>query len=139
MIPTIPVVCAVIRKQNRYLACQRSELMREPLRWEFPGGKIESGESLFAALHRELHEELAIAISVRGILRASTWKQNNKVIQLYPLLCLLVGDDFELKEHKAFRWVTLEEFGQLDWCDADVEILDILRNSGLEETGWWKS
>ena len=137
MSPIIPVVCAVIRQQDRYLACQRSESMREPLRWEFPGGKIERGESLFAALHREVHEELAAKISVRGILRACVWEQNNKVIQLYPLLCLLVGEDFALKEHKAFRWVNAKEFAELDWCDADLAILDILQIPTLEDTAWW--
>ena len=135
----IPVVCAVIRKGDQYLACQRSETMREPLRWEFPGGKIEMGESLFAALHREMHEELATRISIRGILRASSFEQNHKVIQLHALLCVMVSDDFELKEHKASRWLTAKEFRELDWCDADLEILDLLQIDTLEDTRWWSN
>ena len=133
----IPVVCAVIRKGDQYLACQRSETMREPLRWEFPGGKIEMGESLFAALHREMHEELATKISIRGILRASSFEQNHKVIQLNALLCVMVSDAFELKEHKASRWLTAQEFPELDWCDADLEVLDLLQIKTLEDTRWW--
>lgn len=134
----IPVVCAVIRRGDRYLACQRSESMREPLRWEFPGGKVEMGESLFAALHREVHEELAAKISIRGILRPCSFEKNNKVIQLHALLCGLVSDDFVLKEHSAHRWLKAEEFGELDWCDADLEILGILQMDTVEKTGWWK-
>lgn len=135
----IPVVCAVIRKGDQYLACQRSESMREPLRWEFPGGKVEMGESLFAALHREMHEELATTISIRGILRASSFEQNHKVIQLHALLCVMLQDDFELKEHKATRWLTAAQFHELNWCDADLEILELLKIDSLEHTRWWSN
>lgn len=134
---TIPVVCAVIRRGDRYLACQRSEAMREALRWEFPGGKVEAGESLFAALHRELHEELAARVSIRGILRASSFEQNQKVIRLHALLCVLLSEDFQLKEHRSYRWLSVREFPELDWCDADLEILDHLRLGSLEDTRWW--
>ncbi len=136
-LPIIPVVCAVIRKGDLYLACQRSESMREPLRWEFPGGKVEKGESLFAALHREVHEELAAKVSIRGILRPSAVEQNTKVIQLHPLLCVLLGEDFERKEHKSHCWLPAQAFQTLDFCDADRAILELLRMGPLEDTRWW--
>ncbi len=81
----LDVVCAVVRKGDRYLACQRSETMREPLHWEFPGGKIEVGETLIQALHREVAEELSAKVTIRGILRPSLAKQNHKVIALHAL------------------------------------------------------
>lgn len=135
----LDVVCAVIRKGDRYLACQRSETMREALLWEFPGGKVEMGESLIQALHREIKEELATKVTVRGILRPSVLQQNNKVIYLHPLLCVLEkGEEFALKEHKTFEWVTEQQFDSLEWCPADVDILVRLKDSQIESTLWWR-
>ncbi len=138
-LPRIDVVCAVIRDKDRYLACQRSETMRESLLWEFPGGKIEKGESLIEALHREVSEELAAKVSVRGILRPSIAMQKEKVIYLHPLLCVWQDDAFfALKEHKSSLWLKKEEFSSLNWCHADLEILEMLHDSSLEATQWWR-
>lgn len=139
-IPRIDVVCAVIRDGDRYLACQRSEVMREPLHWEFPGGKVEMGESLFHALHREVLEELTAKVCIRGILRPSVAKQNHKVIILHPVLCVWKDNaSFALKEHAALRWLGAREFSELLWCPADLDILDRLQDSQLESTQWWKN
>ncbi len=133
----LDVVCAVVRKGDQYLACQRSETMREPLHWEFPGGKIEVGETLIQALHREVAEELSAKVTIRGILRPSFIKQNHKVIVLHALLCQWQeGSDFRLNEHKDYTWVTQAEFSTLKWCPADREILEILSDPQLEATRW---
>lgn len=138
-IPKIEVVCAVIRDGDSYLACQRSEIMREPLHWEFPGGKVELGESLIQALHREVWEELAATVTVRGILRPSVSKHSDKVIRLHPFLCIWnVNASFALNEHANFRWVTAKEFEELLWCPADLDILERLQDGHIELTRWWQ-
>lgn len=138
-IQKLDVVCAVIRRDDLYLACQRSETMREALLWEFPGGKVEMGESLVQALHREVEEELAAKVSVRGILRPSVLKQNHKVIYLHPILCTWQdGGEFALKEHKSSQWINAKDFEKLTWCPADLDILVRLKDSQLESTRWWR-
>ncbi len=113
--------------------------MREPLLWEFPGGKIEKGESLSLALHREVLEELTAKVTIRGILRPSVSLQNQKLIYLHPLLCTWQDDGiFALKEHKSFQWVKPDRFFSLKWCPPDVDILERLQDSQLESTQWWR-
>ena len=133
----LSVVCAVIRDGDRYLACQRSESMREALLWEFPGGKVEAGEGIVAALHRELQEELGATVSIRGVLRPSRWPKSNKIIVLHPLLCVLQSPELRLKEHKDSRWLRKEEFSSVTWCEPDLPILEILGMPALEDSRWW--
>lgn len=133
----IAVVCAVVRKGDRYLAVQRSQTMREALLWEFPGGKIEAGETMLDALHREIDEELHATVSVHGILRPSYQQQERRRIVLHPILCRLTTTDFHLREHRAFEWISSREFGRLAWCPADLDILRNLQNPLLESSGWW--
>lgn len=132
------VVCAVIRKDTYYLAVQRSQTMREALLWEFPGGKVEVGETLLDAIHREVQEELHASVSVHGILRPSYQKQTDKIIVLHPILCRLTSPDFQLKEHAAFRWIEPKDFDQLPWCPADIAILRLLEQAAVVDTGWWR-
>ncbi|MCX6131197.1 MAG: (deoxy)nucleoside triphosphate pyrophosphohydrolase [Proteobacteria bacterium] len=133
----IPVSCAVIRRGPHYLAVQRSAIMREPLHWEFPGGKIEAGESAYACLHRELDEELGISVDIRGFLGAFVHPQGAKRIVLLPFLCTLRQGKLELREHSASTWMTLPELARLTWCTADLGILKQLGSPALEETKWW--
>jgi 8-oxo-dGTP diphosphatase len=112
--------------------------MREPLLWEFPGGKVEKNESLSQALRREVLEELTAKVSIHGILRPSISLQNHKLIFLHPVLCTWQDDrTFALKEHRSFKWVKAEEFFTLNWCPPDVDILERLQDSQLEATRWW--
>lgn len=133
----VPVACAVLRQGPLYLAVQRSPVMREAGLWEFPGGKVEAGENIFDCLHRELQEELGIEVRIHGALRAQTVLSGERRILLYPLLCTLLGGHFELKEHSDARWLTLPELTQLPFCEADLDILEVLHHPLLEETRWW--
>ncbi len=133
----VPVACAVLRDGPLYLAVQRSPDMRDPGLWEFPGGKVEPGENVFECLHRELQEELGIDVTIRGALRAPAVPLGERRILLYPLLCTLLGGRFELKEHSDARWLTLPELVQLPFCEADLDILEVLHHPLLEETRWW--
>ncbi len=114
----IEVVCAVIEREGRFLACQRPHGKCEGGKWEFPGGKIEEGESAEAALIREIDEELGCAIIV-GKEMISVYHEN---ICLRPFRVEMVEEP-ELKEHLAMRWLRRSEFGELDWAAADIPIL----------------
>jgi mutator protein MutT len=111
--------------------------MRDPGLWEFPGGKVEPGENVFECLHRELQEELGFDVSIRGALRAKAVLLGERRILLYPLLCTLRGGRMELREHSDARWLTLPELIQLPFCEADLDILEVLHHPLLEETRWW--
>ncbi len=102
------------------MAAQRSAGMREPLKWEFPGGKIEPGETPEAALAREILEELDVAIRVgRRIATAEVGS-----IELTVYLATIDGDrEPQAREHAALGWFTKTELAVLDWATADEPIL----------------
>lgn len=119
----IHVTCAVIRDGERYLICQRSEQMKMPLKWEFPGGKVEDGESLEDCLIREIQEELAVCISIDAALEPVVHHYENFSITLYPFLCSIKEGSIDLREHTAYKWILKEEFPKYDLAAADLPIL----------------
>jgi 8-oxo-dGTP diphosphatase len=122
----IHVTCAVIRECERYLICQRSEQMKMPLKWEFPGGKVEEGESLEDCLIREIQEELAVIISVDEALEQVLHHYDSLSITLYPFLCTIKEGAINLKEHAQYKWVLKNEISQYDLAAADVLIIKFI-------------
>ncbi len=121
----IEVTCAIIEKEDKVLCAQRSELMNLPLKWEFPGGKLEIGETLEICLIREIKEELGVEISIKEKLPSSSHTYNNsKEICLYPFICTIQSGTLILKEHKQVAWLKLNELKKLNWAEADIPILD---------------
>ncbi|PSL06392.1 (deoxy)nucleoside triphosphate pyrophosphohydrolase [Cecembia rubra] len=124
---TIRVTCAIIFKDQKVLCAQRSEKMSLPLKWEFPGGKIEDGESPEQSLIREIKEELNLEIEILREFQSYTHDYNNgKVIELIPFLARHIGGDLELKEHKQVIWKEIGNLKKLDWAEADIPILEDL-------------
>lgn len=125
----IRVTCAIIIENNKILCAQRSQNMSHPLLWEFPGGKIEAGESEAACIIREIKEELNIEINILERLESHfhTYPQK-KEIELIPFICGYIGGNFKLKEHKEIRWVSYFDLQQLDWAAADLPIVKVLEN-----------
>ena len=122
---TIDVVCALIIRNGCVLCAQRSERMALPLKWEFPGGKLESNELPEAALKREILEELGVEIEIISALQVSEYSYDGvRTIRLIPYLAFIT-DDSEPKahEHSEIRWVPNSELMQLDWAAADVPIV----------------
>lgn len=120
----IDVTCAlIVNPQNQLLAAQRSEHMSLPLKWEFPGGKVEDGETLEQCLIREINEELDIEIEVVISLESNTHNYPSITINLIPFICKHISGKIKLKEHSDFRWLNSNELLDLDWADADVPIL----------------
>lgn len=119
----IQVTCAVIKKENHYLICQRSEQMKLPLKWEFPGGKVEKDESLEACLIREIQEELNIQIAIEKALKQVIHHYPTFSITLHPFLCTLKEGDIILKEHAQYQWILKEDFNLYDLAEADLPII----------------
>ena len=117
------VACALIEKDGLLLAAQRSAAMNLPLKWEFPGGKIEAGESPEACLHRELWEEMEVSVAIGAALLPCTHRYPDFTVTLYPFLCQLVTTGIVLREHAASRWVAPEELLALDWAAADLPVI----------------
>jgi 8-oxo-dGTP diphosphatase len=122
----ILVPCAIIEREGLVLAAQRSSSMSLPLKWEFPGGKVDEGETEIEALHREIMEELSVEIEVYQRLEP-TYKDDplkNRIICLIPYLCKLLSQPIILTEHAQYQWVSLEKIKSLDWAPADLEVID---------------
>jgi|SRR5690554_389236 len=124
MKPHVKVVCAIIHKQNKILAVQRSEKMTLPLKWEFPGGKIEPDESEVECIKREIEEELNIEIEVGQRLTPSYHEYSNFTIELIPYLSDYKSGNLSLQEHSQFLFLNKDELKNLDWAEADVPIVN---------------
>jgi 8-oxo-dGTP diphosphatase len=118
------VTCAIIQKDGKVLSTQRSESMSLPLKWEFPGGKVEVGESKIACLHREVMEELHIKIDILQPLTPVVFDYKNRIIRLLPYLADYVSGDLFLTEHKDYEWLKQEELHSVDWAPADLPIVE---------------
>ena len=118
------VACALIEKDGLLLAAQRSAAMNLPLKWEFPGGKIEAGESPEACLHRELREEMEISVVIGQALSPSTHYYPDFSVTLYPFVCQLLVEEIVLREHAAIQWVAPAELLALDWAAADLPVIE---------------
>ena len=125
----IDVSCAIILHQSgKILVTQRSASMPLPLKWEFPGGKVEPGETPEESLIREIKEELDLNIKITGCLTPNTHSYAQSTIRLIPFICKIASGTIILKEHAAYRWLNNNEIQQLDWAEADVPIVkELLR------------
>lgn len=119
----IHVTCAIILINEKILAVQRSENMKLPLKWEFPGGKIENGETEEACIKREIEEEINIKIDLIAKLSASNYQYPNFSIKLIPFIANYLDGEIKLMEHKQYRLLEKEELAGLDWADADIPVV----------------
>jgi 8-oxo-dGTP diphosphatase len=117
--PTVRVVAAVIEREGKYLITQRMPHAVMPLLWEFPGGKVELGETDAVALARELAEEMAIAVHVRDELMAVVQEYNDYVIDFHVYLCDMLSDTIQRVGINDFKWVTSDELDRYPFPAAD--------------------
>ena len=121
----IQVSCAIITNaQKQVLVTQRSPLMPLPLKWEFPGGKIEENETAEECLIREIKEELNIEIEITGSLSPNNHQYPDKLIRLIPFICRQIGGKIILKEHADYKWLDVKDLLDLDWAEADVGVVE---------------
>lgn len=123
---TIEVVAAIIKKDNKYFATQRGYGDFEG-GWEFPGGKMEPGETPQAALVREIKEELDADISVGELIETIEYDYPNFHLTMHCFLCELVSDHVILLEHEAAKWLSQEELDSIQWLPADMSIVENLK------------
>lgn len=119
----IDVTCAIIIDENKILVTQRSEKMSLPLKWEFPGGKIEKNETAEICILREIKEELNLEIEIISRIASKKFDYPSFSINLIPFISKYLSGTINLNEHKDYKWLTKEELILLDWAPADIPIL----------------
>ena len=120
---TIKVVAAIIIKDGQVFATQRGYGEFKGW-WEFPGGKMEPGESPQEALKREIREELDAEVEVRELLETVEWDYPNFHLTMHCFICNLLSESLHLNEHEAATWLTHETLRSVKWLPADEILLD---------------
>ncbi len=118
------MTCAIVIKDGKVLATQRSEEMNLPLKWEFPGGKIDANESGQECVLREIKEELNIDIEILKKLTNQPFDYLELKINLIPFIAKYLSGEITLTEHKDYKWLTKAELKFLDWAPADIPVLN---------------
>ena len=119
---TIEVVAAIIIKDGEVFATQRGYGEFKGW-WEFPGGKMETGESPQEALKREIREELDAEVEVRELLETVEWDYPNFHLIMHCFICSLLSESLHLNEHEAATWLTHETLRSVKWLPADEGLL----------------
>ena len=120
---TIEVVAAIIIKDGQVFATQRGYGKFQGW-WEFPGGKMEAGESQQEALKREIREELDADVLVKELLETVEWDYPNFHLTMHCFICNLLSESLHLNEHEAATWLTHETLRSVKWLPADEILLE---------------
>ena len=121
---TIEVVAAIIRKGDYVFATQRGYGEWKDW-WEFPGGKMEAGETPKEALIREIKEELDADISIGRLLDTIEWDYPTFHLTMHCYMCSLLNDALHLNEHEAARWLRANDLSSVNWLPADNQLLPL--------------
>ena len=124
---TVEVVAAIIRKGDKIFATQRGYGEWKDW-WEFPGGKVEPGETPEEALKREIREELDAEIAVDKYLTTVEWDYPKFHLTMHCYLCSLLTDALHLNEHEAARWLGADDLGSVRWLPADEQLIPLITN-----------
>ena len=127
----IEVVAAIICKGDKIFATQRGYGEWKDW-WEFPGGKMEDGETPEEALVREIREELSTEISVDGLLCTVEYDYPKFHLTMHCYLCSLLTEALHLNEHEAAKWLAMEEIDSVKWLPADLEVVENLKRVRMD-------
>ncbi|WP_088101967.1 (deoxy)nucleoside triphosphate pyrophosphohydrolase [Halalkalibacter urbisdiaboli] len=123
----VQVVAAVINNEQSHILCAlRSPTMSLAHHWEFPGGKIEDGESPEEALTREIREELDCEIKVSEKIESVTHRYPNVLVHLLTYHATIISGFPKAKEHADLKWIPLEQLDRLRWAPADIPTVELL-------------
>lgn len=122
---TIKVVAAIIENKNNEILCAlRSPNMSLPNLWEFPGGKVEEGESLFEAIEREIQEELSCNVKASNVFAENTHEYEKIIVNLIGIKCELIDGTPTPNEHSKLVYLSKESLNSLIWAPADIPIVE---------------
>ena len=130
----IEVVAAIIVRDGRIFATQRGYGEWKDW-WEFPGGKIEHGETPEDALKREIREELATEIEVDELLTTVEYDYPKFHLTMYCYLCTIISGDLSLLEHEDARWLAIDELDSVKWLPADKDVIEKLSTTFAMQKG----
>lgn len=125
---TAEVVAALIRDGDRFMICRRPAHKARGLLWEFPGGKVEPGETKEQALARECREELGVGLAVGTLFAETSHSYTDLTVHLMLFNAEIIEGEPCAFEHSDIKWITAEEISQYDFCPADVSFLEKLRD-----------
>lgn len=128
---TINVVAAIIVKDKKIFATQRGYGEFKD-GWEFPGGKVEAGESPENALIREISEELATDIEVNKYFDTVEYDYPNFHLSMKCYLCSVISGELKLLEHESAKWLSQSELNSVDWLPADLDLIEKLKSANLD-------
>lgn len=126
----IEVVAAIIRKGDKIFATQRGNGEWKDW-WEFPGGKMEEGETPEEALKREIREELSSEINVDECLCTVEYDYPKFHLMMHCYLCSLQTEALHLNEHEAAKWLTMDELDDVKWLPADRQVIVTINECGF--------
>ena len=125
---TIEVVAAIIEKDGKIFATQRGYGDFKD-GWEFPGGKIEPGETTKQALVREIKEELEADIKVGELVATVEYDYPQFHLTMHCYMCELLSDNLVLTEHEAAKWLSKDQLDEVDWLPADIEVVYVIKKT----------
>lgn len=123
----IQVTAAILRRDEKYLICQRAHDDALPLLWEFPGGKVEDGETLEECILRECREELAVDIRVLDEFGRTNYPHAGNELVFTFFTAEIVSGEISVNVHEQIKWVSVTELGDYAFCPADIEIVERIR------------
>ena len=123
----IRVVAAIIKRDDKYLITRRGPSTHMEGFWEFPGGKIEPGETAEESLMREIKEELDITIRVSEFFMENNHHYPSKKITLIAFFCEITKGEITLKDHDKFEWISREQFENYEFAPADIPFVKALQ------------
>jgi 8-oxo-dGTP diphosphatase len=128
----VMVTAAILEKEGRFIIAQRKSSDHLSGKWEFPGGKIEYGETPEECLARELKEEFNIDVTIGEFLGSNVHHYDHISIELMAYRASWIGGAITMNDHKAYRWVTVDQLSKFDFAPADIPFVKMLRRGQID-------